>query len=180
MIHSRRGAFASSMASLFLAVSLLPSHSAFAQTPSVAGPAEIKIGGAVAKSLVLSAADLKKMPRATVHVANPHNHQAEAYDGVALETLLHQAAVPHGEQLRGTSMAMYVVVEAADNYRVTFSIAELDSGILDSEILIADTMNGAPLSAHEGPFKLVAPHDKRPARWVRMLKSITVVQAPAE
>ena len=77
-------------------------------------------------------------------------------------------------------MAMYVVVEAADNYRVTFSIAELDSGILDSEVLVADTMNGAPLGSGEGPFKLVAPHDKRPARWVRMLKSITVVQAPAQ
>jgi hypothetical protein len=27
-----------------------------------------------------------------------------------------------------------------------------------------------------GPLRLVVPQDKRPARWVRMLKSLTVVQ----
>ena len=43
---------------------------------------------------------------------------------------------------------------------------------------MADTTNGAALGAKEGPFKLVAPHEKRPARWVRMLKSITVVRIP--
>jgi hypothetical protein len=37
-------------------------------------------------------------------------------------------------------------------------------------------MDGAPIGAGEGPFRLVAPHEKRPARWVRMLKSLTVVQ----
>jgi hypothetical protein len=29
-----------------------------------------------------------------------------------------------------------------------------------------------------GPFRLVAPHEKRPARWVEMLKSITVARVP--
>ncbi len=44
--------------------------------------------------------------------------------------------------------------------------------------MVADTMDGSPLGAGEGPFKLVVPHDKRPARWVRMLKSITIVRPP--
>jgi DMSO/TMAO reductase YedYZ molybdopterin-dependent catalytic subunit len=149
-----------------------------AQKPAT-GPAEIEIGGAVAMPLVISQADLKKMPRTTLHVVNSHNHQTEAYEGVALEALLQQAGVPRGEALRGKSMALYVVAEAADDYRVVFSLAELDSSIGDSEAIVADTMNGAALAANEGPLKLVAPHDKRPARWVRMLKSITVVQAPA-
>jgi len=72
-------------------------------------------------------------------------------------------------------MATYVIAEAEDGYRVVFSLAELDSGILESEVIVADTMDGAPLVAQLGPFRLVAPHEKRPARWVRMLKSITVV-----
>jgi hypothetical protein len=75
-------------------------------------------------------------------------------------------------------MATYVLVEAADNYRVVFSLAELDSGFLDSEVLLADTMDGAALAAGEGPFKLVAPHEKRPARWVKMVRSLMVVRAP--
>jgi DMSO/TMAO reductase YedYZ molybdopterin-dependent catalytic subunit len=74
-------------------------------------------------------------------------------------------------------MATYVIAEAEDGYRVVFSLAELDSGILDSDIIVADTMNGESLAPKQGPFRLVAPHEKRPARWVRMLKSITVVHA---
>ena len=54
--------------------------------------------------------------------------------------------------------------------------SRLDSGIVDSEVLVADTTDGAPLRDKLGPFRLVAPHEKRPARWVRMLKSLTAVR----
>jgi len=77
-------------------------------------------------------------------------------------------------------MAAYVIAEAEDGYRVVFSLAELDSGVLDSDIIVADTMNGEPLDPKQGPLRLVAPHEKRPARWVRMLKSITLVRAAAQ
>jgi DMSO/TMAO reductase YedYZ molybdopterin-dependent catalytic subunit len=143
-------------------------------------PPELRIQGEVSGTLVLAAADLKKMPRKTLTVVNPHEKKAETYEGVALEELLRRAGVPQGEQLRGAAMATYVVAEAADGYRVVFSLAELDSGIEDSELLVADAMDGAPLGPKQGPFKLVAPHEKRPARWVRMLKSITVTRAAAQ
>lgn len=117
------------------------------------------------------------MPRTTLHVTNPHEKKAEVYKGVLLEELLHRAGVPHGEQLRGPLMACYVIAEAEDGYRVAFSPAELDSGILDSGVLVADMMDGVPIPPKLGPLRLIAPHDKRPARWVRMLKSITVVSS---
>ncbi len=149
---------------------------AFAQTTPVT--AELRIGGAVSTPLVLTVADLKNMPRKKLTVVNPHNKKTETYEGVLLEDLLRKAAVTQGENLRGAAMATYVLAEAIDGYRVVFSLAELDSGILESEVIVADTMDGAALGAKEGPFKLVAPHEKRPARWVRMLKSITVVRIP--
>jgi len=96
---------------------------------------------------------------------------------VPLEEILRKAGVSSGEHLRGVAMATYVVEEATDGYRVVFSLAELDSGILDSDVIVADTMDGVPLSEKQGPFKIVAPHEKRPARWVRSLKSIAVVRA---
>jgi DMSO/TMAO reductase YedYZ molybdopterin-dependent catalytic subunit len=145
-----------------------------------ATPGELRISGAGSSPLVLTVSDLKKMPRKTLTVVNPHEKKKETYEGVLLEELLHRAGVPQGEQLRGPSMATYVLAEAEDGYRVVFSLAELDSGILESEIIVADTVDGAPLSAQQGPFRLVAPHEKRPARWVRMLKSITVMRAPAQ
>jgi DMSO/TMAO reductase YedYZ molybdopterin-dependent catalytic subunit len=143
------------------------------QTPAPA--AELRISGAVSTPLVLTAADLKKMPRKTLSVLNPHDKKQENYEGVLLEEILHRAGAPQGEQLRGPAIATYVLAEAEDGYRVVFSLPELDSGILDSEIIVADTLDGAPLPAKVGPFRLVAPHEKRPARWVRMLKSLTVV-----
>ena len=88
--------------------------------------------------------------------------------------------MPQGENLRGKSLATYVVAEAEDGYRVVFSLAELDSGITDSDLIVADTMDGNPLGEKVGPLRIVAPHEKRPARWVRMLKSLTVVNASAE
>jgi DMSO/TMAO reductase YedYZ molybdopterin-dependent catalytic subunit len=139
--------------------------------------AELRINGAVSTPLVLTLADLKNMPRKKLSVMNPHDKKTEAYEGVLVEELLRKAGVPQGENLRGPSMATYVLAEAADGYRVVFSLAELDSEILDSEVIVADTMDGAPLGANQGPFRLVAPHEKRPAGWVRMLKSITVTRA---
>ena len=147
---------------------------ALAQTASAT--AELRISGAVTTPLVLTIADLKNMPRKKLSVVNPHDKKTENYEGVLLEELLRKAGVPQGENLRGSSMATYVLAEAADGYRVAFSLAELDSGILDSDVIVADTMDGAPLGANQGPLRLVAPREKRPARWVRMLKSITVAR----
>ncbi len=162
--------------SIFSVLKVIGQPVAVAQTAPAA--AELKIGGAVSTPLVLTLADLRNMPRKKLTVVNPHDKKTEAYEGVLLEELLRRAGLPQGENLRGPAMASYVLAEAADGYRVVFSLAELDSGILDSEVIVADTMDGAPLGAQQGPFRLVAPHEKRPARWVRMLKTITVVRAP--
>jgi DMSO/TMAO reductase YedYZ molybdopterin-dependent catalytic subunit len=78
--------------------------------------------------------------------------------------------------MRGPAMATYLLAEASDGYRVVFSLAELDADFTDAQVLVADTLDGAPLGANVGPLRLVVPQDKRPARWVRMLKSLTVVQ----
>jgi DMSO/TMAO reductase YedYZ molybdopterin-dependent catalytic subunit len=110
---------------------------------------------------------------------NSHENKTENYEGVPVEELLKNAGVPQGENLRGASLATYVLFEAEDGYRVIFSITERDSGILDSGVMVADTLDGKSLPPKLGPFRLVAPHEKRPARWVRMLKSITVVRVPA-
>lgn len=115
------------------------------------------------------------MPRTTLKVLNPHENKEETYEGVAVQELLRRAGVPQNEKLRGAAMASYVLAEASDGYAVLYSLAELDAGFQNSEVIVADTMDGLPLSEKQGPFKMVAPHDKRPARWIRMLKSLTVV-----
>jgi DMSO/TMAO reductase YedYZ molybdopterin-dependent catalytic subunit len=142
------------------------------------GPSNVKISGAVNMPMDLTVADLKSMPRKTLHVDNAHSKKSEVYEGVLVEDLLKKAGVPQGEALRGQSMATYVLVEAADDYRVLFALEEFNSSFMDSEIILADTMDGAPIPGALGPFRLVAPHEKRPARWVEMVKSLTVVRVP--
>jgi DMSO/TMAO reductase YedYZ molybdopterin-dependent catalytic subunit len=140
----------------------------------------LEIKGSVATPLSLTAEDLRHMPRKTLVVANPHTQRKETYDGVLVEELLKRAGVLQGEPLRGRALATYVLAEAEDGYRVVFSLGELDSSIQESEIMVADQMDGAAIGDKVGPFRLVAPHEKRPARWVRMLKSLTVVTLPGD
>ena len=161
---------------VFTVVSLVP---ALGQEPATRNNAstELRVGGDVPTPFTLSATDLKKLPRTKLKVINPHENREEIYEGVAVQELLRRAGVPQKEKLRGPAMAMYVLAEASDGYRVVYALAELDSDFQDSDVIVADTVNGSPLGDKQGPFKMVAPHDKRPARWIRMLKSLTVVTA---
>ena len=72
-------------------------------------------------------------------------------------------------------MASYLIAEAKDGYRVVFSLAELDPIFSDSTVLLADTADGKPMSGDRGPFRLITPKDKKPARSVRMLTKLEVV-----
>jgi len=98
--------------------------------------------------------------------------------GVSLADVLRLVDVPHGDSLRGPALATYVVIEAGDGYRALFALAELDAGFTDKVVLLADRKDGAALSAKDGPFQLIVPDEKRPARWVRQVKRIRLVSIP--
>ena len=174
--------FLASIVALLIAVPQQPgAPSGIEAARSAETPALLRVVGNVTTPLALSANELKSLPRKTLKVSNPHDKQEETYEGVAVQELLRRAGVPQNDKLRGSAMATYVLAEAADGYSVLYSLAELDSDFQNSDVIVADTMNGAPLGGKQGPFKMVAPHDKRPARWIRMLKSLTVVNvAPAK
>ena len=100
-----------------------------------------------------------------------------AYAGVLLRDILALAGVPLGEQLRGDRLALYVVVEASDKYRVVFALPEFDAAFTDRIILLADRRDEQPLPAAEGPLRLVIPDEQRRARWVRQVVSMHIRQA---
>jgi DMSO/TMAO reductase YedYZ molybdopterin-dependent catalytic subunit len=149
-----------------------------AQTPTRAAAAPsstaLLVTGAVAQDLKLSLDDLKKMPRKSVSTKG-HDDQIHQYDGVPIGALLAKAGVPQGAPLRGKSMALTVVAEGSDGYKAVFSVAELDDDFAAETVLVVDSSDGQPLGADEGPLRLIVPGDKRQARSVRMLKSLTVV-----
>jgi DMSO/TMAO reductase YedYZ molybdopterin-dependent catalytic subunit len=134
----------------------------------------IQVTGAVSKPLTLTAADLAKMPRATVKTKS--EGLEVSYEGVWLHEILKSAGAPSGTDLRGKALATYVTAEAKDGYQAVFSLAELDPVFTENQVLLADSADGKPLVGAQGPFRLVAPKDKRGARSVRMLTRLDVVQ----
>jgi len=160
-----------------LLMTLCWSPAAPAQTNSVATAptgAALTISGDVEKPLSLSLDDLRHLPRKTLSLKNPHDDKQESYEGVPLAELLKRAGVPRGGRMRAAASA-YIVAEATDGFRAVLSVAETDPDFEDSEILVADTLNGAAMGENDGPLRLVLPHDHKASRWVRMLHSLTVV-----
>ncbi|MEO8449858.1 MAG: molybdopterin-dependent oxidoreductase [Gemmatimonadota bacterium] len=139
---------------------------------SAAEPA-LTIDGEVNRSFTL--AELRALPRVTV-TASEHGAPPATYEGVGLGTIMETAGVPLGAALRGPRMATYVIVTAADQYRALFALPELNSAITGRTIVLADRKAGADLDAREGPLRIVAPDERRPARWVRQVVRLTVRQ----
>ncbi len=51
-----------------------------------------------------------------------------------------------------------------------------ESDQIESEAIVADTIDGKPLAAGQGPFKIVSLSDARPARSVRRLQRLDAVR----
>ncbi|HOU65784.1 MAG TPA: hypothetical protein PK861_07095 [Thermomonas sp.] len=93
--------------------------------------------------------------------------------------LLRKAGAMPSDPLRGSAqLVRYVRVEARDGYRAVFSLAELDPSLGNAKVFVVDRCDGKPLDDKSGPLRLVAPNESRPARWVRQVNSIRVVDAP--
>jgi len=122
---------------------------------------------------VFSPSDFQALPQITVTVHNGHTNADEAYSGVPLASLLAKVNAPLGKELHGEAMTGYVVATGSDGYSVVLSLAEVDPEFHAGQVLVADARDGKPLEKN-GPFQLIVSDDKRPARWVHNLVSITL------
>jgi DMSO/TMAO reductase YedYZ molybdopterin-dependent catalytic subunit len=168
------------MLGMAMLAAALTSVLTLAQTPASSNDAAavLVVKGSVKEELDLNLADLKAMPRTKIS-AKGHDGASHDYEGVALSALLAKAGVPQAGDLRGKSMSLCVVAEGTDGYRAAFSLAELDADFAAENVLVADTTDGKALGPDQGPLRLVVPGDKRQGRWVRLLKTISIVNAGA-
>jgi hypothetical protein len=165
---------------LFSAAFLLGTTTAIAQMGAQTSPAAVSPSLKIqngAQSLTLSTQDFQPLPHVTVTVRNPHSNADETYSGVPLIDLLAKVGVPQGKALRGKALASYILATGSDGYQVVLSVAEVDPALHPGEIIVADSMDSKPLDSKLGPFRLVVPEDKRPARSVHNLVSLDVKQA---
>jgi hypothetical protein len=145
------------------------------QEPATVAKSKVTLGvrGDGATPLQLGSGDLARMARRSVKVKD-HDGRESVFDGVLVADILKKAGIKQGKELRGEQLATYLLVEAADGYRVVFALPELDEAFTDRVVLLADRRDGKPLSDREGPFRIVVPDEKRPARWVRQVVTLTI------
>jgi DMSO/TMAO reductase YedYZ molybdopterin-dependent catalytic subunit len=162
----------------FLTAALTVSASSSLSQQNIKNPSDatLRINGKIDRPLVLRPADLEALPRQRVTVTDDRGART-TYEGVPVFELLQRAGAPLGKRLRGAQMKLYVIVDASDGYQVVFALPEFDPGFTDRVILLADRRDGHPLSAPEGPFRIVVPGEKRHARWVREVIDLDIQQA---
>ncbi len=145
-------------------------------TIAIPGAARIELAGAFSAPFVLGPELMATLPRVQVQ-ANDHG-VAAIWEGVRLQDVLLRAGAPLGDQLRGSATALVVKISAADGYRSVFALAEFDAAFGNLQAVLADTRDGKPLSAEEGPFRLVLPTHQRQARSVRQITRIELIDLP--
>jgi len=159
---------------IFGALSSTPAGAAPQSAAPSAAEATLSVAGDVARPLTLTPAELMTMPHTTVTIVD--QGREVKYAGVLVGDVLARAGATLGRDMSGGAMTTYVLASAKDGYQVVFSLAELDPAFTPNDIIIADSVDGQPLFDYQGPLRLVAPHDKRGARSVRMLQRLEVVR----
>lgn len=138
------------------------------------GGSFLTVDGEVLRPLKMNQTDMLKMEQVEVKTSGMDGIE-RVYQGVRLLDILKLAGVTLGKELRGENLTKYLLLTAMDGYEVIYALAEVDPAFTDETITLAYKVDGRPLPAGEGPFRIIAPKEKRPARWIRELGSIKVL-----
>ena len=134
------------------------------------------IVGPTGKTLVVTPAvlaDLRRGEAVMINHSVPHT-----YEGVRLTELLRLVDAPTGARIHADADRDYLVVTGGDGFRAVYSLAETDGSVQLHPVILADHMDGAPLIAHDAPFRLVVDGDQKPARSVYAVSRIEVKVLP--
>ena len=150
---------------------------AFNALTATADAPGLTVVGLDGSEMRITASQWAALPRESLDVID-HGGSPAHFEGVPGREVLKLVGAPLDQQLRGANLAVFVVAEAADGYRVVYSLAEFDSGFRDAIILVADKKNGKALATEEGPLRIVVPGEKRQGRWTRQLVALKLGKAP--
>src|ERR1700721_2014789 len=103
-------------------------HSVFASSQ------QLTIQNEAGNKTVLSRADSEALPREKVTTAAAGS--TATFEGIMLRDVLEKAGVSLGESVRGKRIASYLLVEAADGYRVVFALPEINPGFTTKKFVL--------------------------------------------
>jgi hypothetical protein len=144
---------------------------ASAQAP--AEPLQLIDEKGVSKALTL--AELAALPQSEVMVSDPNGAQI-TFRGPTLRALITLIGAPTGQALRGPSMVLAILAEAADGYKVAYTLGELDEQFGARTAILALTQNGGALPPNDGPLRVVIAGEERHARWIRQVLRLRLVR----
>lgn len=162
-----------------LCLTILIPTSLLGQTPArraARAEAALTIKGEVPSPRTLTLEDISKLPRRSVQTKEPDGSTV-VYEGPELAEVLKVAGVTFGEDLKGARLSTFLLVTAPDGLMVVFALPELDSSYTDQVIILADMRDGKPLSASDGPLRVIVPDEKRKSRWIKQVTTLSVLKA---
>ena len=122
------------------------------------------------KTATLTAVQIAALPHVSVVI--DQEGAKRTYEGVPVSRLLAEVGAPSGGM--GAVLANAVVVTSRDGYAVVLSLAETDPATRKDRAILADRVDGRPLSERDGPYRLVVEGDLRASRFARQVASISV------
>lgn len=128
------------------------------------------------KTIGLKSADLAKLPRREVKTKLQDGKEI-VFEGVDAREILQLAGIKFDKENERLNLTRFLIVEAADDYRVVFAFAEFDAAFTDKIILLAEKSDGKPLAEKYGRWQIVVPDEKKRGRWVRQIVSLKVKAA---
>lgn len=145
----------------------------FALAQDAASAAGIALSGEGITASQLMPERLAALPSVTMEVSfqTSKGEEKATYKGVLVWTVLEKAGLlkadgRHAELKRGFT------ITGRDGYAVRFSVGEIAPDFGNKPIIVALTRDGKPLAA--GALRVIVPGDKRGARSVKDVVSITL------
>ena len=157
-------------------ISLLLINPLLSMAQTAGKQASVKITGEVTAPLTITLDSLKQYKQTEV-VRKDRDGKDHTYSGVVLADILQKAGVTLGKALRGENLTKYALIEASDGYQVVFALPELDKDFTDRTIILADKVDGQPLAAGDGPFRIIVQDEKKPARCIKQVTGIKILFA---
>jgi hypothetical protein len=130
----------------------------------------IDVSGKGLRRLRLTREELKAMARNKISLGD-QTDSVQKYEGVLLIELLKKAGLATSNQNSRAIAQSVIKATGRDQFCAVFSLYEV---MHSPDVLVADTLNGAPLSTGQGPVMLVAGNDQDQGRAVVGLSSITL------
>ena len=133
----------------------------------------IKVSGEVTTPLTITPANFNTYKQVDLKHKDKEGKE-HTYTGVVLADILQKAGVTMGDNLKGKNLTKFLIAKAADGYQVIFALAELDKAFTDKTVILANNVDSKPLSATEGPYRIIVQDEKKPTRLIRQVIALRI------